>query len=151
VVSAAPPAVRPTRTADGGALTGRLAAAPALTARFRLLRRHLDEAKGMSPAGLRTVLEGFPDGWSRRRALLELLRGGIPGSLGDALALIETLGSERDRFWCLGVLADSREIKGGDREALLAAAGSPLARRRLERRLDANVLFSPSTLLKGRP
>ena len=89
----------------------------------------------MSALDLRSVLEGFPDGWARRRALLELLRGGVPGSLGDALALVEALGSERDRVWCLGALAESREIREGDREALLAVVGSPLSRRRLERRL----------------
>jgi hypothetical protein len=82
------------------------------------------------------VIEGFPDGWARRRALLELLRAGIPGSLRDALALVEALGSDRDRLWCLGALADEREIAEADREALLAAAGSPTARRRLERRLS---------------
>jgi len=89
----------------------------------------------MSAAHLGAVLETFPDGWARRRALLELLRAGVPDSLDDAFSLIETLASDRDRLWCLGTLADSREIPEGDREAFLAAASSPAARRRLERRL----------------
>ena len=133
---AAVPAPQPrVESARDSALAAQLAAAPALTVRFRLLRRHLEETKGMSAAHLGAVLETFPDGWARRRALLELLRAGVPGSLDDAFSLIETLGSDRDRLWCLGTLADSREIPEGDREALLAAASSPAARRRLERRL----------------
>jgi hypothetical protein len=125
----------PPEPAPDSALAARLAAATALTARFRLLRQKLDEARGMSAAGLGALLETFPDGWARRRALLELLRAGVPGTLDDAFALIETLGTNRDRLWCLGALADSREIREGDREAFLEAATSPAARRRLERRL----------------
>jgi hypothetical protein len=104
-------------------------------ARFRLLRHHTKETKGMSAAGLRSIVESFPDGWARRRALLELLRGGVPGSLRDALALVEALGSDRDRLWCLGALTDSREFQESEREALLEVVASPTARRRLERRL----------------
>ncbi len=135
---AAPPAPprEPAQTSGDGALAGRLAAAPALTARFRLLRRHLGEAKATSAAGLRSLLEGFPDGWARRRVLLELLRGGVPASFRDALGLVEALGTDRDRLWCLAALAERRGIPETDREALLAAAGSsPAARRRLARRL----------------
>ena len=89
----------------------------------------------MSTAGLRSILDGFPDGWARRRAMLELLRAGIPAALPDALSLVEALGSERDRLWCLGALTDARDIPAADREALLTAATSPTVRRRLERRL----------------
>jgi translation initiation factor IF-2 len=138
---AARPAPRPAAAkpaapaAQADALAGKLAGVPSLTTRFRLLRHHVKETNGMSAAGLRSVVESFPDGWARRRALLELLRGGAPGSLREALALLETLGAERDRLWCLGALAGSREIPEADRESLLAAAGSPTARRRLERRM----------------
>jgi hypothetical protein len=89
----------------------------------------------MSAAGLGALLETFPDGWARRRALQVLLRAGVPAALEDAFTLVEVLGSERDLLWCLGTLADSREIPQDDREAFLAAANSPAARRRLERRL----------------
>ena len=133
--AAVAPAVPRLEPARDSALAAQLAAVPALTLRFRLLRRHLDETTGLSAAGLGAVLETFPDGWARRRALLELLRAGVPDSLDDAFSLIETLASDRDRLWCLGTLADSREIPEGDREAFLAAASSPAARRRLERRL----------------
>jgi outer membrane biosynthesis protein TonB len=134
------PAPAPVRTAaiqtttDNG-LADRLAAISTLTLRFRVFRRSLDEAKGMSTAGLRSILDGFPDGWARRRAILELLRAGIPAALPDALSLVEALGSERDRLWCLGALTDAREIPAADREVLLMAATSPTARRRLEGRL----------------
>jgi hypothetical protein len=117
-----------------GVLAGKLAEASSLTDRFQVLRRHLKGA-GLSGEDPRTVLEAFPDGWARRRALLELLRAGSPPGLGDALGLIEALGSERDRAWCLGALADERPLSAGDREALLAAVPSPAARRRLEARL----------------
>jgi hypothetical protein len=132
--SAPPPAQR-LEPARDSALAAQLGTTPALTARFRLLRQNLDETKRMAAAGLGSLLETFPDGWARRRALLELLRTGVPASLDDVFALVETLGSERDRLWCLGALADSRDIPQQDREAFLAAASSPTARRRLERRL----------------
>jgi hypothetical protein len=127
------PAERPTE--DDG-LAGRLAEAPSLTSRFHVLRRHLAAAKGLSAEELRSAVEAFPDGWARRRALAELLRAGSPASLGDALGLVEVLGSERDRAWCLGTLADERPLNARDRETLLAAVASPAARRRLERRLS---------------
>ena len=128
----------PVSASGDSALAGRLSAIPALTPRFRLLRQSLDEAERMSAAGLGSLLETFPDGWARRRALLELLRAGVPAALDDVFALIETLASDRDRLWCLSTLAESREIPEGDREAFLAATSSPTARRRLERRLGGD-------------
>lgn len=130
------PPPEPARPSGEDRLAVRLAAAPSLTTRFRVLRRHLNDARGASVEGLQALLEGFPDGWPRRRALLELLRAGTPGSLRDALLLVETLAAERDRLWCLGALADSRRPAAADRETLLGAVASPAARRRLERRLD---------------
>jgi len=72
---------------------------------------------------------------ARRRALTELFRKGNPPGFRDALGLLDALGSERDRLWCLGALAGLRTLAAGDREALLAAAPSSPARRRLARRL----------------
>jgi hypothetical protein len=131
----APAPEPPARAPVESPLAGRLAEASTLTARFQVLRRRLAEAKGLSGEALRPVLEAFPDGWARRRALLELLRSGSPAAVREALSLIETLGSERDRAWCLGALAEDRPLGASDREALLAAAPSPAARRRMERRL----------------
>jgi len=130
----------PARKVEDDGLAGKLAEASSLTARFHVLRRHLAAAKGLPADGLRSVAEAFPDGWARRRALVELLRNGAPAALGDALGLLDVLGSERDRLWCLGTLASTlaekrRALNPQDREALLAAAPSPTARQRLERRL----------------
>jgi hypothetical protein len=129
-----PPPAPPIRIADG-TLAAKLAEARSLTARFHVLRRHLADANGLPADGLRSIVEAFPDGWARRRALVELLRHGAPAGLGDALGLVAALGSERDRLWCLGTLAEDRALGSQDRETLLAAAPTPTARRRLERRL----------------
>ncbi|HSS49697.1 MAG TPA: hypothetical protein VLX28_12195 [Thermoanaerobaculia bacterium] len=130
-----PPRPEPVARKADNVLAGKLAEAPSLTRRFHALRRHLREAQGLSQEELHPVLEAFPDGWARRRALLELLRSGTPAGLQDALGLVEALGSERDRAWCLGALVDERPLSARDREALLAAVPTPAARRRLERRL----------------
>ena len=116
-------------------LAGKLADASTLTARFQVLRRRIAETRGLSGEALRPVIEAFPDGWARRRALLEMLRSGSPAALRDALGLVEALGSERDRAWCLGALAEDRPLTATDREALLGAVASPVTRRRLERRI----------------
>lgn len=125
----------PVKAPAVAALAERLAAVPALTARFRLLRRSMGDAKQLSAADLRALVDVFPDGWARRRAVLELLRAGVPGKTAEALPLVSTLSSERDRAWCVGELIDSRDVPEGDREAVLGAVTSPTARRRLERRL----------------
>ena len=140
-VQAAPPArpEPPVRPPAESPLVGRLAEASSLTARFQVLRRGMAETRGLSGEALRPVIEAFPDGWARRRALLELLRSGSPIAFRDALGLVETLGSERDRAWCLGALAEDRILAGPDREALLAAVPSPAARRRMERRVRAGL------------
>jgi hypothetical protein len=135
-----PPPAPPARRVENDGLAGKLAEVSSLTPRFHILRHHLKDAKGLPADGLRAIVEAFPDGWARRRALVELLRTGSPAALGDALGLLEVLGSERDRLWCLGTLAgilakNSRALNPQDRETLLAAAPSPTARRRLERRL----------------
>jgi hypothetical protein len=128
----APPSVRPAET---NPLAAQLTLASSLTARFHALRQHLMEVHGASAEQLRSVLEAFPDGWARRRALLELLRAGALASIRDALVLVESLASERDRLWCLGALAD-HHLEGPDREALLAAVPTTRARRRIEARLS---------------
>lgn len=139
-VQAAPPPPpkpqpQPVLQKTDGVLAGKLAEAPSLNSRFHVLRRHLKEALGLSGEELRPVLEAFPDGWARRRALLELLRSGAPAGLEEALGLVEALGAERDRAWCLGALADERPLSARDREALLAAVPTQAARRRIEGRL----------------
>jgi hypothetical protein len=118
-----------------GALAEQLAALPALTTRFRHLRRHLDQVRRLSAAELRGVLDVFPDGWARRRALSELIAAGVPAQTADALSLLDVLQSPGDRAWCLGTLADTRKLSPEERTVLLQAAATPAGRRRLELRL----------------
>lgn len=106
-----------------------------LTARFRLLRRRIAEIRRLSPADLRAVLEAFPDGWARRRALVDLIEAGVPERTADVLSLLDALQSPGDRSWCLGTLADARKLSADERAALLQAAPTAAGRRRLELRL----------------
>ena len=121
---------RPRRKAGGGFVADRPFPGPPAAP---------EGGEGLSAEELYLVLEDFPDGWARRRALLEILRSGAPAALEDALALVEALGSERDRAWCLGALADERPLSARDREALLAAVPTPAARRRLEAAVGGGV------------
>lgn len=134
---APPPARPPSPPLSGGGLAERLGSAATATARFRALRDCLDEVGPLGAGGLRPLLERFPDGWQRRRALGQLLEAGEPESFEDALTLIRSLAAESDRAWCLGTLAARRPLSEPERGALLAAAPAGGARRRLERRLSA--------------
>lgn len=118
-----------------GALAEALSAVPALNARFRLFRRRIGEVRRLSPADLRGVLEAFPDGWARRRALVDLIEAGVPERTADVLALMDALQSAGDRSWCLGTLADARKLSPEERSALLQAAPTAAGRRRLALRL----------------
>jgi hypothetical protein len=129
-----PPPAPPPRTT----LAEHLAAVPALTARFRHLRRHLDQVRRLSAAELRGILEAFPDGWARRRALSELIEAGSPAHTADVLSLVDVLQSPGDRAWCLGILADSRTLSPEERSAVVQAAATPAGRRRLGLRLGGD-------------
>ena len=131
VAAPAPPAPAPVRPmlAEG------LAAVPALNARFRLLRRRIAEARRLSAHDVRAVVEAFPDGWARRRALVDLIEAGVPERTADVLSLMDALQSPGDRSWCLGTLADARKLSPDERNALLQAAPTAAGRRRLELRL----------------
>jgi hypothetical protein len=132
----APPAVPVTAKPAKGdeAFAGRLAATPSVLARLRLFRDSLEGSKRPPTGDLHALLDAFPDGWVRRRALAALLQAGLPEKAADAVPLLGVLSSERDRLWCLGALADYRRLSEADRESLLATIASPAARRRLERR-----------------
>ncbi|HEX3130164.1 MAG TPA: hypothetical protein VH394_22705 [Thermoanaerobaculia bacterium] len=142
-VVAAPPAppppvpepVREPAPPARAVLAEHLGSIPALTTRFRHLRKHLDQVRRLPLAELRGVLEVFPDGWARRRALSELIGEGVPPRAADVLALVDILQSPRDRAWCLSTVADTRTLSPEERSALLQAASTPAGRRRLELRL----------------
>lgn len=143
-----PPKPEPVRVPEPvrSSLAGRLGAERVLTTRFRHLRRQLDSLSRLSAAELREILEAFPDGWARRRALSELIEAGVPESTADALSLIDVLQSPGDRAWCLGTLAHARSHSSEERSALLQAAATPAGRRRLELRLGGS-----ETRLPNRP
>jgi hypothetical protein len=100
-------------------LLDRIDREPMLIRRFRILRQRVDEARGLSARQLRDLIELFPPGWGRRRALDALLERGIPGSLNKAIFLIEQLRSESDRRWCVRTLL--HEWKLTDEEKALLA------------------------------
>jgi hypothetical protein len=93
-------------------------------ARFRLLHRDVDTGRGLSTDQLRGLLDGFPPGWARRRALCALLRAGIPGDLHQAIFLVETLDSPSDRRWCVATILRSFELSDFEKQTLLERHGS---------------------------
>jgi hypothetical protein len=116
-------------------MAARLAAVTSLASRFRMLAGAVDELEGFGARHLVPVVDKFPQGWARRRAIETLLRAGVPGEVEDALALISILERPSQRMWALSTLATNRELDEDEREALLAAAGSPMIERRLRMRL----------------
>lgn len=101
----------PERTAD---LVARIGSTSRLVARFRMLRRVLDEEVGLDLDGLRAVMACFPEGWPRRRALIAILRVGRPEKLDDAVSLIDSLERPTDRRWCIAALIASRVLRDDD-------------------------------------
>jgi len=97
------------------------AGARSLLERFRRLRSQLAALVGLDEAALRERLAAFPDGWPRRRALVQLIEAGL--GTPCALALVATLGSRRDRLWCLRHLARQARLETA---AAAAALGEPL-------------------------
>jgi hypothetical protein len=121
---------------DVGSVAATLAAVTPLTSRFRVLAEVVDDLEGADAKQLGAVIEFFPPGWARRRALEVLLRAGIPGELEAALELVSKLERPSDRMWALSTLAACRELNTDERDAVIAAASSPSFRRRLRLRLS---------------
>ncbi len=80
---------------------------------------------------IRELLETFPDGWVRRRALTALIAAGVPPDGAQALQLISGLEREADRQWCLGALARRGDLKGPVLKRSLDLVTSPAGQRRL--------------------
>jgi hypothetical protein len=112
-------------------------AVPSLTARFRSLRRELDDNGEMELETIRELLAGFPEGWARRRAVMSLLRQGQPESLEDALAVIEELDRPTDRRWACATLIDSRELDDDDARRIAERFPFPPLVRRLQRQFGS--------------
>ncbi len=121
----------------GAGLAMQLGAESSLLRRLRRLAAsagRLDEA-GIEELG--AVLECFPAGWARRRALQRLFEAGVPRSIGDVVELLGMLERPSERLWAATTLAATRRLDESDRDALLAAVPSPALRRRLARCLAA--------------
>lgn len=123
--------------ADGGSidvtfLVEDLEAEASLVDRLLILREAVPalEAGG---GDLGRLVEVFPNGWARRRALVALLDAGLPAQIRDALDLIGGLERPVDRRWCLGVLADRGDLRGAEADRALEMAESPTLRRRILR------------------
>ena len=117
---------------DEQAVLGALGAGSSVLSRLLVLRRGLSGYAGSSIDTLRELVEGFEDGWARRRALAAFLEAGIPENVSDAIELVATLKSELDKRWCLGILARRGDLEGSQLNRALDLVSSPSARRRLE-------------------
>ncbi len=103
-----------------------------LSRRFRLLRDRLRDPATAGSLPFEAVVECFPDGWARRRAVSILFGAGLPESMERALAMIDGLARRTDRRWCASALAESRRLSHDEAAALLALVPSAPLRRRLE-------------------
>jgi outer membrane biosynthesis protein TonB len=120
-----------TRRFEAKAVMGAMGAAQSVLSQLRVLHRELSGFKGSSVATLRELIEAFPDGWARRRALCALLEEEIPSDASDALELISCLGRDLDRRWCLGLLARRGVLHGSVLTRALDLVDSPFGKRRL--------------------
>jgi hypothetical protein len=120
------------RVFDQAATTAIVSGETSVLSRLRALHRAIPDLAGSSLSTLVGLIEAFPDGWARRRALSALIEAGIPRSPDDAVTLVESsLDRELDRRWCLGVLARRGDLRGASLERAGELLSSPSARRRL--------------------
>ena len=117
---------------DASAVFGALGAGASSFSRLRVLERDMKRIRGSSLATLRGLLDTFPGGWARRRALAAMIAAGVPSRAAYAIDLIADLESEIDRRWCLGALAQRGDLRGSHLQRSLELVASPAARRRIE-------------------
>jgi len=120
-----------TRRFEARAVMGAMGAEQSVFSQLRVLRRELAGFRGSSIDTLRELIENFPDGWARRRAVCALLDSGIPSDTGEALELVASLGREHDRRWCFGILARRGDLHGADLNRALDLLDSEFSKRRL--------------------
>jgi hypothetical protein len=119
------------RRFEARAVMGEMGAQKFVFSQLRLLRRELSGFTGSSTGTLSELIEAFPDGWARRRALCALLEAGIPGEIGDALKLVACLAREFDRRWCLSLLGRRGDLRGSSLSRALEMVDSGYSKRRL--------------------
>jgi hypothetical protein len=130
--AAVPPSFPPGTSGSGvRAVISAIRAELSNLARLRILQRDLVHFEGANVTTLNELVEAYPDGWVRRRALCAVLEGGIVLAVDDALELVSALQREFDRCWCLGILARRGELGGTNLERALDLVSSPASRRRL--------------------
>ena len=105
--------------------------------RMAALRALHRKGSGSAPnaAGRARFLARLGPGWASRRGLTEMIRAGALEDLDEALALIQRLETDVQRTWCLGDLVEHWELGAQEIAAVLAAAPTHAARRRLAGRV----------------
>jgi len=138
--------VRPPVSDPGARRIGEVAAATAVGvessvfARLRALHRGIAGLVGSNVETVGELVEDFPDGWVRRRALSALIEAGAPARADDAVTLIASpLDGGRDRRGGLGVLAARGDLRGAPLERAIELLGSPAARKRLSASANQSV------------
>jgi len=134
----APESVAATATRTGRAVisTGGVQSPKAEGSVLHRLRASRDAIPGLGDAHqdeIAEILDSLPEPWARRRALVALIDGGVPGDAEAALDLIEELDRPMDRRWCLAVLAQRGDLDGDALERALEMLASPAAKRRVAR------------------
>jgi hypothetical protein len=141
VLAAPPPPRRPAAPAtppdrpEESVPEGDGSGAGSVLGRLLELRRRIAAGEAPDAATLRRAFDrDLPFPWARRRALQAWLEAAPPADLDESLALIDELGTPSARAWCLGALAGRGNWSDAEWRRIVAAAPTPAARRRLERR-----------------
>lgn len=113
----------------------KLATSTSLVSRFRRVRELIVGMRHLEIEHLERLLETFPEGWARRRAITQMLGAGVPEDFDDAMILVGTQRCVSGRLWCLTALVEGRDLDKSERAHLLSGEEPPLIKRRLESRL----------------
>jgi hypothetical protein len=97
------------------------------------LRSGIESLRSGSVEALRDALDRLERPWARRRALVALIEAGVPADPDAALDLIQELGRQMDRRWCLTALARRGDLEGAALERALGLLASGASRRRIIR------------------
>ena len=111
---------------------GAMGAEKSTFSQLLVLRKELSAIQGSSLDTLFQLIDTFADGWARRRAICALLEAAIPPDPNQAIELIERLGRESDRRWCLGILARSGKLRGAALTRALDLVDSAFSKKRLQ-------------------